>query len=158
RVKNEDTSRGLFVESTLLGSLQCATVLTCPLALRRRRLAAQMRHFELEVLANVPVLDHEDPTRHGPGIDFFLEVYRRRVSELASPEQGIADVHLRKLAYYSGGRTRDFVRLVRMCAERAWDRNLAQVDEPIIDDCIDERRRIMELGLNRGLINLLQES
>ena len=157
RINNEDTTRGLFVESTLLGSLSCATVLTGPLTLRRRRMAARMRHFEPRVLANVPVLDHREPGKPGPGIAFFLDIYRRRVAQIVHGGMGIPEPFLHELAYYSGGRARDFIRLVRMCAERAWDRAVPRVDRPIIDACIDERRRLMEMSLNRGHIQVLQE-
>lgn len=155
RIRTEATTRGLFTESTLLGSLVCATVLTGPLVLRRRRLAAQMRHFEPKVLANVPVLDQRDPTQPGPGIDFFLEVYARRMGDLDTAALGLTDEHLRRLAFFSGGRVRDFVRFVRMVAERAWDRALPRADGDIVDDCIDERRRVMEMGLDRGHIRVL---
>ncbi len=158
RIRQATTTQRLFTESTLLGSLSCATVVSGPLALRRKGLASQVRHFEPQVLANVPVLDQEEPGRKGPGIEFLIEIYRRRVQDLGRPEgdSGISESFLGEFAYYSGGRVRDFIKLVRMAAERALHRKLAAVDSPIVEGCIDERRRLMEMGLNRGHLDLLE--
>lgn len=154
-IEKQETTRDLFVESTLLSSLACRTIVSGPILLRRRGMAAQLRRFEPKVLANAPVLDHADPREPGPGIDFMLDIYRRRVADLEGA--GIPDVLLRKLAYYSGGRGRDFVRLVRMTAERAWDRDMSVADEAMVGDSIDERRRILELGLDKAKIALLRD-
>lgn len=155
RISKPETTHALFVESALLGSLACRTIVAGPVILSRERMAGQVRGFELKVLANAPVLDHQDPRQPGPGIAFMLDLYRRRVHDLEGAT--VPEEHLRKLAYHSGGRGRDFVRLLRMLAERAWDRDLAEADAEVIDKCIDERRRTLELGLTRGDIDLLSD-
>ena len=163
RIKVAETTRSLFVESTVLGSLSCATVLTAPLVLRRKGLAAQVRRFEPKVLANAPVIDRHDPHREGDGIEFLLDVFRRRVEDLPAPAglgraaDCITEPHLRHLAWCSGGRARDFVRFIRMVAERAWDHGAAIAPPEIVNDAIDERRNVMEMGLNKRHIELLIE-
>ncbi|MCG8420562.1 MAG: hypothetical protein MJE77_21715 [Proteobacteria bacterium] len=154
RISNSDTTENLFVESVLLSSLKCRTIVAGPVLLRSASLAARVRGFQPKILANAPVLDQVDPLQEGPGIEFLLELYQRRVQDLEAT--GIHAAHLRKLAYYSGGRGRDFVRLIRMAAEKAWDRELDASDENLIDHCIDERRRTVELGLDRGRIDVLR--
>lgn len=162
RIRDTETTRYLFTESNLLGSLVCATVITGPLVLRRQGLASVVRHFEPKVLANVPVLDHQKPGEKGSGIEFMVEVYNRRLKDIPRPDvdagmdAGIPEPLLRELAYYSGGRPRDFVRFIRMVAERAWTEEVSAADEALIKDCIDERRRVLEMGMNRAEIELLE--
>lgn len=144
RIEEHGTTRELFVESTLLSSLICPTIIAGPIVLRRQSMAGQVRRFDTLVLANAPVLDHGDPAKHGRGVEFMLDLYGRRVKDLVG--EVIPEELLRKLAYYSGGRGRDFVRLVRMTAERAWDRDLAEADAEVVEGSIDERRRWAHMG------------
>ncbi|GAB4532845.1 MAG: hypothetical protein Tsb0020_48890 [Haliangiales bacterium] len=154
RISDAKTVKNLFLESSLLGGLACASVIAGPIVLRRQGLAAQVRWFEPKVLANAPVVDAHAPAQHGPGVAFLREVYQRRVNDLEGAH--IPPELIDKLAYYSGGRGRDFVHLVRNVAERAWDRDLAAADLAVVDDAIDERRRLREMGLDRRDIDILR--
>ncbi len=163
RILDPATTRVLFAESTVLGDLACALVLTAPIALRRSRLAAQVRaFFEPVVLGNIPVLDQRDPRLPGPGIPFLVRVFRRRLDGLPAPE-GLEDVeaciaqpYLEQLAYFSGGRVRGYIRFLRMVAERAWDQDVPTATQAMVDEVIDQRRRIQESGLHRAHVDLLR--
>ncbi len=155
RIAREETTRELFVESTLLGSLESqATVMTGSVMLRRAGLAGRVRRFEAKVLANAPVLDLKDPTRDGSGIAFLSDVYGQRVGARgvgAFPSQLLSQV-----ARCSGGRVREFVRMIRLVAERMWDLDEAVATQPAVDAAIDERRRLAEMGIHEGHIEVLR--
>lgn len=158
RIKSEDTARRLFVDSTVLGELSCAIVVDAPLLFKHTSLVTRVRHFTPLVLANVPVIDQFDHRGEGPGIEIMKEVYRRRVGDLGpGTALGIPEPLLDRLAYYSGGRMRDFVRLVRLVSEACWDRDLPLADEAAVDACIDERRRIQELGITQEALEILKQ-
>ncbi len=158
RIRSEETTRRLFVDSTALGELSCAIVVNAPLLFKHISLVTRVRHFEPLVLANVPVIDHADHRRPGPGIEIMKEVYRRRVSDLEpGVALGIPRPLLGRLAYYSGGCMRDFVRLVRLVAEACWDRDLPLAGEAAVEACIDERRRIQELGITQEALEILAQ-
>ena len=154
RIAESETTRNLFVESALLASLGCRTIVAGPVLLWTGSLAAQVRGFYPKILANAPVLDETHPAQPGQGIAFLLDLYERRVRDLEGA--AMDEKHLRKLAYYSGGRSRDFVRFLRMVAERAWEGAVTRSTDELIDLCIDERRRTLELGLHSGHIDLLR--
>jgi hypothetical protein len=156
RIREEERALQLLLRSELLGQLACRTLVCAPFALRSAPSAAAVPRFDKVVIANEPVMDRHDPALPGPGIDFFREVYRLRTAALGEPEL-IPDEHVRRLAYASGGRARDFVKLVRETAERAWSADVAQADQAIIEQVIDEARRERESGLDRGHIDLLRE-
>ncbi len=156
RIEDPSAARQLFVDSVLLGSLICPTVVTAPIALRRESLAAHVRSFRPKVLANLPVVDRGSPWAPepgGPGIAVCLDLFHRRADDL--DPACIPEPLLRKLAYYSGGRVRDFVRFIRMTSERAWSGDLASADEAAVDEVIDEWRRLVEMGINRRHLELL---
>jgi hypothetical protein len=156
RITSPVTTQQLFTESMLLAGLESPVVVSGPLGLQRRRLASQVRGFDVKVLANLPVLDQAKPNLPGPGCAFFRDLFSRRVADLRLSEELVPQDQLDRLAYYSGGRARDFVRLIRMVAERASDRGLGTADAQAVDDAIDERRRLMESGLDRGIIDVLR--
>ena len=156
RIREEERALQLLLRSELLGQLACRTLICAPFALRSAPSAAAVPRFDKVVIANEPVMDRHDPSRPGPGIDFFREVYRLRTSDLGAPDL-IPDDCVRKLAYSSGGRARDFVKLVRETAERAWSADVDQANLEIVDQVIDEARRERESGLDRGHIDLLRE-
>jgi hypothetical protein len=156
RIEDPSAARQLFVDSVLLGSLICPTVITAPIALRREPLAAHVCRFRTKVLANLPVVDRGSPWTAepgGPGIAVCLDLFLRRVDGLEPA--CIPEPLLRKLAYYSGGRVRDFVRFIRMVSERGWSRDLDRADEAAIDEVIDEWRRLVEMGIDRRHLELL---
>jgi hypothetical protein len=159
RIRNRETAETLFVRSGLLASLVCPTIAVGPLVLCRKGRLSSLQGWQPKVLANAPVLLREGPfdwTTPGNGVAFMEEVFRRRVADL-DPDGGAIPVPLlRKLAYFSGGRTRDFVRFIRLVSDRCWDRQLAQADIQAVDDVIDERRRVLEAGLNRRHLDILE--
>jgi hypothetical protein len=118
--------------------------------------ASEARGFRLRTLPNAPVLDHRDPRIHGPGVRFLGEVFRRRVHDLGAEDIVPAQL-LERLAYYSGGRARDFVKSVGMLAERGWDDDATVAAEAQVDDVLKEARQLVETGLDRGHIDVLEE-
>lgn len=87
---------------------------------------------------------------------FLGEVFRRRVHDLGA-EDIVPPKLLDKLAYYSGGRLRDFVKSIGMLAERGWDDNANVATEAHVDDVLKEARQLVGTGLRRGHIDVLKE-
>jgi len=158
RIDDRARIRALFIDSTLLGGLECDVVLTGPIALHRGSLRKHVRKFTTKILTNAPVVDRLDPWSWepgGPGIDLCAEVYRRRTTDL--PDDLVPDPLLRKLAYYSGGRMREFVKLLREIAGPAWDRSLKRADEAVVDRAIENMREVTEAGLTKAHLGVLRE-
>lgn len=156
RLRDVERARALFIDSALLGHVACDIVVTGPLVLHWQSLRKHVRQVTTRMLTNAPVLRREDPwnwAQPGPGVELCLDVYRRRVGDL--PADLVPEPLLRKLAYFSGGRMREFVRLIRELVGPAYDRGLAQVDETIVDAAIDEQRHQTEAGLTRGHLDVL---
>lgn len=157
RIREIDRARTLFVDSELVSRLACPVVVCAPGALRHSMVTAQVRGFEIHTLVNVPVLDSEDPTKPGPGIGFFEDVYRRRVADLEGDGPALLSAaQLRSFAYYSGGRARDFVRMVQLAAEKAWQADVASATDAMAAEARDDTRKIFEYGMHRGVIDVLQ--
>lgn len=157
RITRVETARELFVDSGMLGALACnAIILAAPISLRHEGYAGQVRDFEPRPLVNFPVLGHDDPRQEGPGVALCVEAWRHRTRDLDPEQTRFPEPLLRRLAWCSGGRMRDLVRLVRMVAEHAWDRSLEVVDEAAVEAAIDERRRVVEEGLNQRHLELLR--
>ncbi len=155
RIRSRERALALFLESEMIGRLDCKLVVCGPWALRHDKAIAAVRRFSTRCkLVNEPVLQQDDPAHEGSGVDFFCEVFRRRTSDLRGGEI-VPQALLRKLAYYSGGRARDFVRSVRMLAARAWDADAEVATEALVDKVIEEARRLMETGLDSDDIALL---
>lgn len=155
RIRDEDRALSLFLRSELLGQLACPTIVCAPFALRSAPGAAAIPRFDTVVLANEPVLRKAEPELPGPGISFFVEMYRLRTQDLP-PEDAIPHDLLKRLAYVSGGRARDFVKLVRSVAERTWTADTASPTPEMVEDAIDEARRDRERGLDVGHISVLE--
>lgn len=155
RIRDEERALNLFLRSELLGQIACRTIVCAPFALRSAPVAAAIPRFEMVVLANEPVLDKAHPERHGPGIPFFVDMYRLRTRDLPA-DIGVGQDLLEHLAYVSGGRARDFVRLVRGVAERAWTADIDAATRAIVDDAVDEARRDRERGLDVGHLGVLR--
>jgi hypothetical protein len=157
RIKDRERTAALFVDSSLLGSLECDVVLTGPLALHWGSLRKHVRKFTTKILTNAPVIDRADAWSWepgGPGVESCAEVYRRRTAGL--PRDLVPEPLLRKLAYYSGGRMREFVRLIRELSGPAWDLSLTQVSAEIVEDAIDNLREETEGGLTRKHLDVLR--
>jgi hypothetical protein len=158
RMKDRERTAALFVDSSLLGSLECDVVLTGPMALHWGSLRKHVRKFSSKILTNVPVIDRRDPWSWEPGgsgVKSCTEVYRRRIADL--PAELVPEPLLRKLAYFSGGRMREFVRLIREISGPAWDRSLRTVTEEIVERAIDNMREETEGGLTRKHLDILRE-
>src|SRR6185436_15294802 len=115
RITDGDRAKALFLRSQMIARLDCALVVCAPFALRNDMAATEARGFRLRTLHNAPVLDHKDPAHTGPGVRFLEEVFRRRVRDLRA-EDIVPPALLDRLAYYSGGRLRDFVKSISMLA------------------------------------------
>jgi hypothetical protein len=156
RIKDVAHARLLFVESEVLARLACRLVVCGPYALRHRPELAQVRGgFRPVTLVNEPVVDQAKPWVHGPGVRVFRELFHRRTDEIAPTLQ--LDAVVDRLAWYSGGRARDFVRLVRMLAEQALLDGTETPGETQVAAVLDEARRLRETGLNRHHIKVLNE-
>jgi hypothetical protein len=155
RIRDEERALHLFLRSELLGQVACPTVVCAPFALRSAPSAAAIPRFDTFVLANEPVLDKARPERTGAGIRFFEEMYRLRTEDLDAPG-ALGPELLSRLAYVSGGRARDFVKLVRGVAERAWTEDVTIATPRIVEEVIDEARRDRERGLDVGHLGVLR--
>jgi len=156
RIVDGDRAESLFLRSQMIARLDCALVVCAPFALRNDMAATEARGFRLRTLHNAPVLDHHNPANPGPGVPFLGEVFRRRVRDLGA-EDIVPLPLLDKLAYYSGGRLRDFVKSISMLAERGWDDDANVATPEHVDDVLKEARQLVETGLDRGHIAVLEE-
>ncbi|WP_437590079.1 hypothetical protein [Sorangium sp. So ce1000] len=156
RIVELDRAEALFIESEMIAQLECRVVVSGPFALRSSPAASAIPRFNLILpLVNEPVMDHRDPTQHGPGLDFFCELYARRTADLGAPDL-VARPELEQLAYYSGGRARDFVKLIRALAEQAWLEDAPHATPALVDAVLDSMRRLLETGLDEGHIEVLE--
>ena len=156
RIRNIEPAVALFVDSQIISQLDCALVVSGPFALRHHTAFSAVRGFKPFVLVNEPVLDKNEPDKPGPGVSFFCDVFARRSVDLNAAGLIERDL-LEKLAYRSGGRARDFVRLVRELAIVAWQADAKQVTQQMVDEVLDSLRRLRETGLNKGHIELLEK-
>jgi hypothetical protein len=156
RIRDIDRAKALFVDSQLIAQLACPVVVCAPFALRHHPSTATVRGFEPLALVNEPVLMHADPTRHGEGVHFFCELFKRRTADLDA-QTLIARPLLEELAYRSGGRARDFVKFIRELSKDAWLADASVATEESIRKVLDDQRRLRETGLNKGHIELLEE-
>ncbi len=153
RVTSFERAEALFLKSTMVQRLDCPLVVSGPFVLRHHLATANVRRFENVTLHNASVLDHDDPRKPGPGTAFLCELWRKRVG--AAPL--IPEPLLERLAYYSGGRARDFVKLVRKVVDYADTAGAATANEAIVDRAIDAERRILEGGLRKGHVQVLEQ-
>jgi hypothetical protein len=156
RIAAFDRASALFLESELIGRLSCASVVCGPYPLRHHMALGQLRRFRVHTLVNEPVIDHADPKKHGPGVGFFRELYDKRTSDL-DVTGTIGPEHLDRLAYYSGGRARDFVRLVREVALRGMVDDKPHADAQMIQKVLDAARLLAENGLNEAHRRVLDQ-
>jgi hypothetical protein len=157
RVQASDTFKDLFVESNLLRELACDTVVCAELGLVQRY-RSRLRLSKTFELTNIPVAGAGDPWSEGPGTAFFDEVVRRRLASLAVPvpsDAFPAEV-VRRLAWCSGGRLRDFMSLVREIAIHGLINGVTTTAPETVEAVIDDLRREREGGLNAREIKELQ--
>lgn len=155
RIRDIERARELFVESDVLARLACRVVICGPFALRHHPTASAVPRFQFQPLVNEPVLDQHDPRRPGPGLAFFTDLFLRRTNDLGGAAL-IAQPLLDHLAYCSGGRAGDFVKMIRLIAQEAWQADVDAATPDIADSVIDQERRLLETGLHRGHIDVLE--
>jgi hypothetical protein len=157
RITEFSRAKELFLDSQLISLLDCPMVVCGPFALRHHPATAAIRGFhDVPPVVNEPVLLQADPRSPGPGVEFFRDLFSRRVTDLAGGKDMIPADHLDKLAYYSGGRAREFVSLVRRLAEKGWFGDRERATDEIVEDVLEERRRHRETGLHKGHIRVLE--
>lgn len=158
RVDDVDAFQSLFVESGLLRSLRCDLVVALHQALVDRFNGCPRQFDRRFVLANVPVADSTRPLQLGPGVGFFHLVAHRRLAGLEHPNSRLVfdSAVLDRLAWCSGGRLRDFMRLVRMLADEAMIEDRRVTDE-LVERVVNEARKDKERGVNKDQLRLLQE-
>ncbi len=157
RIRDIGRAKALFVDSHMISQLACPSIVCGPFALRHHPSTTAIRGFNhLTVLVNEPVLSHSNPALPGPGVEFFREVFARRVNDFAGPAL-VPEPLLVELAYRSGGRARDFVRFIRVLAEKAWQADVDVATEALVRKVLDDMRRQREMGLHKGHIRLLEE-
>jgi hypothetical protein len=157
RILSFDRAEALFLRSELIAQLACHAVVTGPFALHTHPAKGSIPRFSKNcVLYNEPVLRKGKESEWGSGVPFFCELFRLRTEDL-KVEDIISDEMLQRLAYYSGGRARDFVKLIRSLAERGWIEDAGSATAPLVDKVIDEARRLLEAGLDAGHIKVLQD-
>jgi len=155
-IREEERQLALFDRSEMLGRLVCPALICAPYSLLSSLRARNLRRFGTFVLANEPVIDRTDHLKHGPGVAFFLDVYRRRTSDLGGAPL-ISKELLEKIAYLSGGRARDFTKLLRELAERAHADDVPEATVALVDEVIADARKLCERGLHAGHARVLRE-
>lgn len=156
RIESFERAKALLLDSRMLGQLNCRMVVCGPFVLRRDGAIANVRGFsDVPPLVNVPVLSQTNPLEMGKGISFFSDLFDRRVPENKTHEL-VPKPLLDRLAYYSGGRAREFVVFIRRLAELAWDADVDTATDELVAKVLDERRLRREMGLHRGHIKLLE--
>lgn len=156
RIESFERAKALLLDSRMLGQLNCRMVVCGPFVLRRDGAIFNVRGFsDVPPVVNVPVLSQTNPLEKGKGISFFVDLYARRVADKNAA--GLVPMHLlERLAYYSGGRAREFVVFIRRLAEFAWDADVDAATDELADKVLNERRLRRETGLHRGHIKLLE--
>ncbi|MFO0592112.1 MAG: AAA family ATPase [Polyangiaceae bacterium] len=154
-IRGEERQLALFDRSELLGRLACPALICAPYTLLSSTRARNLRRFDPFVLANEPVLDRGNLEQDGPGVTFFREVYERRTRDIDGGFL-IADELVRELAYFSGGRAREFTKLVREVAERAFSDGLEKATQQLVEEVIADARRECERGLHAGHAEVLR--
>lgn len=158
----DERVRGLFAESALLGSLTCDAIWIAPDGVRR--LDASIRGLTIQELCNVPVLLREDPSKpREAGLSFYRALVDKRLAQArakllqgSGPPDPFPREHIDRLAYYSGGVTRDFVKMVRLATSKALRANAEAIDADMVDHALRESRRAKERAMNAGEIELLE--
>lgn len=157
RIRDIDRAKALFVDSQMISRLACPSIVCGPFALRHHPATAAVRGFSTVcVLVNEPVLLQADPAQPGPGVPFFCELFDKRIADLGASDLVPRD-RLKRLAYRSGGRARDFVLFIRSLAEAAWQEDATVATDALVSKVLDDWRRQREMGLHRGHIQLLED-
>jgi hypothetical protein len=153
QIKDPNQAERIFYSGDILQGISDAHVIaTAPLLVDLLPSGLWNRR----TLAEVPVVDREDWRRLGDGVSFFHELWKARTVGL--PADILSGEDLDRLAYYSGGVTRVFVRLVREVALAAYSSS-GTVPRAVIDEVLDEYRREDVEGrhLHKGHVDALRQ-
>ncbi|WP_181233867.1 AAA family ATPase [Enhygromyxa salina] len=164
RIRDEERTRALFIDSLMLSELDCDALITAPVMLMRRQ-GQSVDHFIVKDLNNIPVLDRDAPASPGPGLAFFRDLVARRVAwigetlasaGLTPPPAPFPVEIVDQLAYYSGGLAREFINLVRLAAIESLDRGVEQLDRDVLQRTLREARTHREYYMTKAEIELLE--
>lgn len=159
----DERARGLFADSALLGQLTCDALWIAPDGVRRLDYA--IRGLAVQELCNVPVLERQKPEQpREAGLRFYralvekrLEQARSRLRQGPGPSDPFPREHVDRLAYYSGGVTRDFIKMVRLASSKALRADAEAIDGAMVEYALRESRRAKERAMNAGEIELLEQ-
>ncbi|MFK7992167.1 MAG: hypothetical protein AB8I08_39475 [Sandaracinaceae bacterium] len=154
RIEDKDVARRVFGHSALLSRLECRSVICGPFVLRHSTELTGVRGFDIEVLVNEPVLDFDEPEKRGPGIVVMQEAFAKRTQDL---DFELDPTILDELAYRSGGRMRDFVKLVRELAAQTLLANATFPRTEHLNEALKRQRLLLEAGLDVSRLDLLRE-
>ncbi|MGK4005096.1 hypothetical protein WMF31_20885 [Sorangium sp. So ce1036] len=158
RILEFERAEALFLRSELIAQIACRMVVAGPFALHSHPAKGAIPRFSKNcVVFNEPVMQKGTESEPGPGVGFFCDVFRRRTADLGVPDLVPNDL-LERLAYFSGGRVRDFVKLVRALAEQGWVDDAMHATQPLVDRVLDEMRRLLETGLDAGHVEVLERA
>lgn len=147
RQRDPDSTRRLFLESTLLGQLDAFTVACGPVALSRRARLGQLATWEPAILPELSVFAHGAPRQPAGQLQFFRDLWAVRTRDL---DVRVEPAALDRLAWASGGRVREFVRLVQNLALEAYRLEGVTATVAMADELIAEARQNFATGFNRG--------
>lgn len=152
RVRDGGAIQRLFLESTLLGQLDAFTIATGPVALSRQARLGQLSGWEPTVLPELTVFDAQKPEVPAGQLPFFEELWRVRTADL---DVAIEPAALHRLAWASGGRLRDFVRLAQNVAIDAYGQRVSVATVALCDALIAHEEQTLSTGFHRGYHDVL---
>lgn len=144
----------MFIETNLLGRLDVFTIATGPLELRRAGRFSQLAPWEATVLAELLVFDHDDPTQPAADTSFFSSLWAKRAADSGVEVEPAA---LALLAWASGGRVREFVRLVQNLAIDAGVDDVRVATLAMARAVVEREQVEFAVGLDRGHLRVLTE-
>lgn len=152
RVRDSVAIQRLFLESTLLGQLEAFTIATGPVALSRQARLGQLQGWEPTVLPELTVLDPSAAGVAAGQLEFFEALWAARTGDLTV---GIEVDAIHRLAWASGGRLRDFVRLVQNIAIDAYGQRIQVVTRRECDALVAHEEQTFSTGFHRGYDDVL---
>jgi uncharacterized membrane protein len=157
RIDQDETFRELLVESSLLAELRCDVVVSMQLGLFQRY-SSRLSKWSSHVFTFVPVADFSAPdVPNKNGLKFFEELVDRRFESIGLKTSPMTTAQVQALAYRSGGRLRDFMKLMTEAAVEALLVDAPQSEDRQINKAIDTLRRERESGLNIAELDLLSD-
>ena len=161
RMTSRERAEALLVQSRLLSTLDCALIANAPFIMRHHAALAETRGFYAHLLVNEPVLSSETPANPetpGPGLRFFRDVFHKRTADLQQvhPVPLIEQTTLDRLGWLSGGRSRDFIQMVRESLGYAFLAKEATISLASVTKVTEHRRHLLESGIRQPHQAVLQ--